>query len=403
MNLKEKLAAKQKELDALTEKVKSGDMDSIASAKSIIAEIDELNEAIATAEAMKAHAMPKAADPQHVDPKAAGEARAKSLGEHVARELEKKSYAHGQHFTFVSSDYGAKASTDVNVTPAGVSGALTTFDTNIVTGVRRRLTVRDLLGSESVSGTALTYYVEGAVEGSPAATAENGKLSQLHFGDPTPVTESLKKVGAFYKESDEIISDTPWLKSNLDNRALYLQGITVEDQLLQGDGTGTNLTGVLKRSGIQTSTYATTAKASDLAEAILDAATKVQLNSGLVADAVVMNPTDYETLRIGKDSNGQYYGGGYFTAEYGNGGISANTSVFGLPVVSTIAMAQGTFLIGSFKLGASVFSKGGVTVEIATTNEDDFTSDRVTIRINERLGLAVRYPAAFLKLTKATA
>ena len=42
-----------------------------------------------------------------------------------------------------------------------------------------------------------------------------------------------------------------------------------------------------------------------------------------------------------------------------------------------------------------------MTVEIANQNRDDFENNRVSIRIEERLALAVRYPAAFCKVDLA--
>ena len=46
-----------------------------------------------------------------------------------------------------------------------------------------------------------------------------------------------------------------------------------------------------------------------MADAIFKAAGLVQTATGFQADGVVINPQDYEALRLAKDSNGQYYGG----------------------------------------------------------------------------------------------
>ena len=57
--------------------------------------------------------------------------------------------------------------------------------------------------------------------------------------------------------------------------------------------------------------------------------------------------------------------------------------------------------VGSFKACASVVSKGGVSVEATNTDQDDFIKNRMTIRCEERLALAVRRPAGFVKIVKA--
>jgi hypothetical protein len=45
--------------------------------------------------------------------------------------------------------------------------------------------------------------------------------------------------------------------------------------------------------------------------------------------------------------------------------------------------------------------KGGVRVEATNTDADDFQKNRMTIRAEERLALAVRRPAGFVKIVKA--
>jgi hypothetical protein len=52
-----------------------------------------------------------------------------------------------------------------------------------------------------------------------------------------------------------------------------------------------------------------------------------------------------------------------------------------------------------FAQGATVYRKGGVRVESTNSHDDDFTSNLVTVRAEERLALAVRYPAGFCQVT----
>lgn len=293
-----------------------------------------------------------------------------------------------------------KAASDVQVTGSVFGPALTSVDTNILTGVRRRLTIEDLLGAETISGAALTYFVENAlVEGAFALVNENGQKPQLHFGDPTAVTEALSKVAGFIKESDELVEDLPFLKSAIDGRLLYQLNLFIEDQLLNGSGAAGNLRGLLNRSGIQTEVRGSTAAGDNAQDTIFRAITKVETGSGLTADGIVISPDDYQTLRLAKDGNGQYFGGGFFQGEYGNGGIQVQPPLWGLRTVVTPAIATGTVLVGAFGQAASVVSKGGVRVDATNTEGNDFTNNRITVRAERRLALAVRRPAAFVKTT----
>lgn len=325
---------------------------------------------------------------------------ARSLGEHFAKHAGTElAQSRGRKNLSVSApEY--KAATDSQSIPTVVAPAVTTIDTNIVTGVRRRLTVADLLGTETISGNALTYFIEGALEGDFATVAELGHKPQLHYGDPTPVTEALSKIAGFLKESDEIQQDVPWLVSAINNRLLYQLALTEENQLLAGSGTGTNLRGLLNRSGVQT---VAAANKTDNADALFRGITAVLQNGGLDADGIVINPADYQTLRLAKDGNQQYYGGGFFAGEYGQGGIIQQPPVWGLRTVVTPAIAAGTALVGAYGQAASVIRQGGVTVETTNSDVDDFQYNRVTIRAEERLALAVRRPAAFAKVTFSSA
>ena len=270
-------------------------------------------------------------------------------------------------------------------TPSSISPALTDVDTRIVEGYRRPLLIADLFAAERISGNALTFFVESStVEGGPAFTTEGYEKPMMSFGDPTAKTIALKKLASYMKETDELVADAPWLADAINGRGMYQHELAVENYLV------TTLAGT---SGIGTASTLT-------ADGIFQAMMTVQTNSGFAADAIVINPTDYQTLRLAKDSNNQYYGGGYFYGAYGNTPIAEQPNIWGLRTVVTSAVNAGTCIVGAFKMGGSILRKNtGVAVDIAYQNEDDFIKNLVTVRIEERLALAVRRPSAFVKIT----
>lgn len=327
-----------------------------------------------------------------------------SLGHHFLK------HAHGamidakgqQGKTFVAPDWGIKAAADPHVVGGWTAGApfLTEFDRTITTGLRIRLTVADLLSQGTISGNAISYLIEQAMEGDFATVAEGALKPQIHFINPIQATDALKKIAGFIKLTDEFIDDAEFLVTEINNRLLYQLGYFEEQQLLSGNGTGTNLLGLLNRSGIQTEASASFATApTDWPDAIFRGMTKVSVNSGFPPDGIVINPLDYQTFRLSKDAQKQYYGGGFFQGEYGNGGILINPPLWGLRTVVTPAIAAGTVVVGAFQSVATVYRKGGVRVEAATQHASDFTSNLVTIRAEERVALAVRVPLGICKVT----
>ncbi|OBK04030.1 hypothetical protein A5637_13190 [Mycolicibacterium fortuitum] len=326
-------------------------------------------------------------------------AKALSLGEHFVKHAHARMIdSKGQTgLTFAAPEFGMKAAADNHVVGGWTAGApfLTDFDRTIVQTLRIRLTVADLLGQGTISGNAVSYLVEGAMEGDFTTVAEAGAKPQIHFVNPTQVTDALKKIAGFIKMTDEFLEDADFLVTEINNRLLYQLGYFEEQQLLNGNGTGSNLQGILAR-GIQTESAADN---TDNADAVFRAMTKISTATGLSADGVVINPIDYQTFRLQRDGNQQYYGGGFFAGQYGNNGIMEEPPLWGLRTVVTPAIAAGTALVGSFKMAATLYRKGGVRVEAATQHASDFTSNLVTVRAEERVALAVRQPAGFTKVT----
>lgn len=400
MNLKDKLAALKKEAESIMPKVAEGDAEAMKRAAELADAIEETEAAIKAADEFAAKVKGigtiGAKQPE-------GKVEAKTLGEFAAEGMKQRGIKSGDRFSANLGTFaGSKAAASSMVTPSGVSNALADVQERLYEGTRRRLVVADLLGQETTTRSAVTYFVESeTVNGAVATVAEGAEKPLVSFGDPTPVTEPVRKIAAVMKESDEMVEDLPWLASAIDNRGIYLVQLAEEDQLLNGSGSGTNLDGILNRDGILTGQ--TASGEPNVADAIFRAMTAVSTSSPFQPDGIIINPTDYQTLRLAKDSNNQYYGGGFFSGQYGNGGVMEQPPLWGLRTVVTPAIAAGTVLVGAFQQGASVIRRKGLTVEVANQNEDDFVYNRIAIRIEERLALAVRYPKAFCKVTVAAA
>lgn len=382
MSLKEQLAEKKSALKALEDRIKAGEEEAITEGEEIAKAIKEIEESIKSAQ--RANDLLSQIGPEEVEEEDAT-MKANNLGENFVNTIKSKGVA--DRFNIAAPDF-VKTYSDVQKTPStsGVSDFATTYDRNVVTAARTPLVIRDLFAAETISGSTLVYLVEGAIEGAPAVTNEGAAKPQVHFADPTPKTVSLAKVACHIKESDEYISDYPFLASAINGRLLYQLGLVEQTKLV---------TDLLNTSGIQSDSTSWTSgsDATAIADLILEASMDVQQSSGFAADAVVINPADYYTLRIGKDGDDRYYGGGYF-------GEQSIPNLWGTQVCVTTAVSAGTIIVGAFKTCGSVVQKGGVRVEATNSDQDDFVKNLMTIRAEERLALAVRRPAGFKVLTK---
>ena len=373
------------------------------------AEVAELDEKIKAADEAAAKLKALGTAPARKEKKVTDDVKgapARSLGEHFVKHAAEQlaaAKASGGRFS-VGAPAFVKAATDTHTVTEqeALEPYLTQLDRNIVKPFREGPVVADLLSSGTISGQHITYLVEQVenFEGAFAPVAEGGAKPQVHVAALESVTETLKKLAGWIKLSDEMIEDLPFVVSEINGTLLYQLALHEEFQLLNGDGTDGGLVGIRNRSGILTESAT---DADDNADALFRAMTQIRVVNGVSPDALVINPSDYQDLRLGKDGNGQYHGGGYFQGQYGNGGILENPPVWGLRTVVSSAVPAGTALVGAFKYAATVYRKGGVRVESTNSHDDDFTNNLVTIRAEERLALAVRRPSAIAEVTLAGA
>lgn len=248
---------------------------------------------------------------------------------------------------------------------------------------QRRLTVRDLISPGRMDGNTLEYVKETGFNNNAGMVAEAAAKpeSDLQFD---LVTTSAKVIAHWMKASKQVLDDISQLRSTIDQRLLFGLAYKEEQQLLNGDGTGQNLNGIIP----QATAYSAAFVPADLTA--IDTIRLAMLQAALAeypATGTVMHPTDWARIELTKDAGGNYIIG----VPQG----SIGPTLWGLPVVATQAMVVDKFLTGAFRLGAQLFDRWDARVEVGYVN-DDFTKNLVTILAEERLALAVYRPEAFI-------
>lgn len=279
------------------------------------------------------------------------------------------------------------AITSVTTDTDGAAGDLvtTTRLPGIIAPPDRRMTVRDLITPGRMDGSTLEYVKETGFTNNAAPTAETVKKpeSTMKFD---LVSTTAKVIAHYVKASRQILSDASQLASYIDGRLRYGLAFKEEGQLLNGDGTGQNLLGIIPQASAFAAPFdpaGTETNIDNIRLAMLQAQLAEYPPSG-----IVMHPTDWARIELLKDTTGRYI--------IGNPVGVIGPTLWGLPVVATQAITVDTFLVGAFKLGAQVFDRWQARVEVATENEDDFVKNLVTILAEERLALAVYRPEAFI-------
>ena len=364
MTIKEQLAEKKQALVDLEPMLKAEDVteETVSQGEALVKEIAELEEKCAKAE--KAEALLKnigTAENENTDMEEKEMSQLEEFTKKCAEMTDKKAGAR-MHFE--------KSATDVVMAPQ-----IADVDRSVAP-VGKRTPAASLFTEAQISGNAITYFLEGAFEGTPAATAQGAKKPQVSTSFESK-TLALSKIAAYVKETDEILADAPFLASEVQNTLMHQVG-KAEDAYVVGAVQGT--------SGIGAETYDGTTVT--FADGILNAIMKVRNDSAYDAGVVILNPADIAALMTAKDGNDQYYGGGYFVGAYGNGAYGAPVSIWGVQIFASSQITQGTALVVA-KEAVKTWRKGGMDVAIAAENEDDFLYNRVTLRAEVRLATAV--------------
>ena len=159
--------------------------------------------------------------------------------------------------------------------PTGTPGSFGTIQRDaIVVPPMRTKRVRDLFPTRTTTAAVIEYFrMTGFVNNAAAVSERSGtpanftakpQSSFTFVGEQAPV-RTLAHWEAAHRN---VLADEPQLRSIIDNELMYGLRLQEDSQILNGDGTGENLTGVLQTSGIQTydwsdGAYSSTAGLSD--------------------------------------------------------------------------------------------------------------------------------------------
>jgi HK97 family phage major capsid protein len=259
----------------------------------------------------------------------------------------------------------------------------------IVAEPNRSLTVRDLLpvgttGSNLVEFTRELVFTNnaGPQYASPArenvAKPESGITFEL-------ATAPVITLAHFIPVSKQVLADAPQLMSYINTRLMYGLKLEEEDQLLNGDGTGGNLSGILKSGNF--TAYDRAVSGDTAVDTIRRAITQTVL-SNYAADAIVLHPADWEAIELTKTTYGEYV--------WSNPALAAGPQLWGRRVVPSLSITQGRFLVGAFSMGAQVWDREQAAIQVAYEHADNFTKNMATILAEERLALTVYRPKAFV-------
>lgn len=252
----------------------------------------------------------------------------------------------------------------------------------------QRLFIRDLLNWGRTASNSIEYPRESGFTNNANVVSENPSL-----GKPeslmTLAMESapVATIAHWIHASKQVLDDVSMLRAHIDGRLRYGLKLKEEAQLLKGSGIGLNINGIYTQAQ-QALTMGVMPASSTAIDRLRIAMLQAQL-AEYTADGIVLNPIDWATIELLKDTQNRYL--------LANPQAITAPTLWGLPVVSTTSMDQGEYLVGAFRMGAQGWDREDINVTVSTEDRDNFIKNMVTILCEERVGLTVYRPEAFVK------
>lgn len=255
--------------------------------------------------------------------------------------------------------------------------------------VTRPIQVTDTIPTTTTNQIAIKYMQETTFTNAAAETAEGVAKPEAALG-LTEQTDPVRKIAVWIPVTDEQMEDVPQVQGYINNRLPFMVKQRLDTQILVGDGTAPNLSGILDRVGIQTQ-----AKGADpIPDAFYKAMVKVMLtgagNGGAIPNAMYMNPLNWQTVRLLRTADGIYIWGS--PAEMGP------NRMWGLTVVLAEGLTLGTGLVGDTSY-LELAIKKGITLQVSDSHADYFILNQLAIRAEMRCALVVYRPAAWCQVT----
>lgn len=299
-----------------------------------------------------------------------------------------------------SEDYAAFAANPKGDFRMSVQAAVTSTGTSAgdlilpdrIPGIQapalRRLTIRDLISWGGTTSNSIEYARELVFTNGADVVAEGAQKPESNItfeATQAPIVTIAHWVPA----SKQVVADVPMLQSYIDGRLRYGLKFKEEAQLLKGSGVGLNINGIYT----QASAYVNpgvTVQAETRIDRLRLALLQVEL-AEYWADGIVISPLDWAAIELTKTDNNGYL--------FANPRAQNLPGLWGRNVVPTQAMDAGDFLVGAFGGAVAVegWDREDVTVAISEHDRDNFVKNMLTIRCEERVGLTVYRPQAFVK------
>ena len=262
---------------------------------------------------------------------------------------------------------------------------------------QRPLMLRDLVTpgtttSDHVEYVRVTGTTNNAAPVAEATTTSNGTKPESGIAT-VKVSTPVRTIAHWIPVTKRALSDAAQIRTLIDNFLEYGLEEELEDQMIAGDGTGENFTGLTTTSGVQAQAYDTSKLVT-----LRKAKTKVRTVGRSIPTGYLINPSDVEDLDLLQDLNGRYYFGGP-SGTINNSGLAGATTapVWNLPVIESEATPVGQAWVGDWRK-AILWDREQASITMSDSHASFFVQNLVAILAEMRAAFGILQPSAFVSI-----
>jgi HK97 family phage major capsid protein len=200
----------------------------------------------------------------------------------------------------------------------------------------------------------------------------------------------VRNIAHWIPATKRILADAGQIRTIIDNFLRYGLDEELEDQMINGDGTGQNFSGIANVAGTQAQAWDT-----NILVTTRRARTKVRTVGRATPTAFLLNPADWETVALTRDDSGAAAGTGGFM--FGSPAAMAAPTLWGLPVVESEAVPAGVGYVGDFRT-LVLWDREQATVQVSDSHADFFIRNMVAFLAEVRAAFGALRPSAIVEM-----
>jgi HK97 family phage major capsid protein len=247
----------------------------------------------------------------------------------------------------------------------------------------RKVHIRSLVPVGTISTGLFTFPKETGGEGEAGPQTQGSTKPQIDF-DITMTDAPAQYIAGFVRISRQMLDDVPAMTSFLQARLLEKYLLAEDSQLLFGNGTAPNLTGLTVNAA------AFGGAATVDVEQLVQAIAQVEA-SNYSATGILINPSDWANIVNTKNTNSAYSLPGSTVVT-----TDGTLSIAGIPIYKSTAITADKFLVGDWSMGAQIMQNQGISVQFSEMDSDNFQKNMITVRVEARIAFPIYYNSAFV-------